>query len=512
LNECFLGIDIGTTACKTILFTADGRIVAKATTEYSVQYPKPDWAEQDPDVWWNATRTNISAILKKAGRSQRLIGIGVDSQREAVVAIDSRGKKLGNSLIWLDRRTIPTAQRMAKLLSPNDVLRITGVPMDYFYSAPKMLWLKEAHQRLFEKTTCFLFPKDYVTFKLTGQKSTDPSMASRTMLFDIVKRKWSEKICYALDIDVGLLPQVVGSSEVVGEVTARGASLTGLRAGTPVVSGGGDRPCESLGAGVTGLGQFNIGTGTATCITTPLTTPTVDMNGHVDCCCHVIPNMWEHEIVIITTGASLRWFRDAFCSEEVERSKKTGVDPYVYLDNLAANVKAGSDGLLFYPYPLGSKAPKFNDHAKGVFFGITLSHTKAHAVRSIFEGIAFQYAEAIGLEEDFGIKVKEASIVGGEARSNLWNQIKTNVLARPVRRPRVEEAAALGSAILASVGTGTNKTLGRAVDQMVTLAKTYRPQGRAVATYRTVYKRYQNVYHAIENGYAVYSGRSAQFG
>jgi xylulokinase len=501
LNEYFLGIDIGTTACKTLLFTTDGRIVAKATTEYSVQYPKPDWAEQDADVWWNATRTNIRAILRKAGRRQRLIGIGVDSQREAVVATDSRGRKLGNSLIWLDKRTIHVARRMAKQLSAIDLLRITGVPIDYFYSAPKILWLKEARQKLFEKTRCFLFPKDYVIFKLTGQKSTDPSMASRTMLFDIVKRRWSERISDALGINIGVLPKVLDSSDVAGEVTSEAANLTNIPAGTPVVSGGGDRPCESVGAGVTDPGQFNIGTGTATAMTTPLMQPRIDRNGRVDCCCHVIPNMWEYEITILTTGASLRWFRDSFGFQETY-TKKTSLDPYVYFEELASKVSVGSDGLCFYPYLMGSRVPKFNDHAKGVFFGITLSHTKGHFVRSIFEGIAFQYAEAIGLAEKLGIKIKEVSIVGGEARSNLWNQIKTNVLARPISKPKVEEAAALGSAILASVGTGTYKTVGKAVDQMVTSAKTYQPHGRSVAAYRVAYKRYQNVYHAIEKGYS----------
>lgn len=503
MSDYLLGIDIGTTACKTVLFDFKGRPIAEASTEYSVLYPKSDWAEQDADAWWNATRANVRRILRKLGNSEKIVGIGVDSQREAVVPIDPRGNALGNSLIWLDRRTLSQTRQIADRLSRDEVIEITGIPVDHFYSAPKILWLREERPRLYAKTACLLPPKDYVTFKLTGQRATDPSMASRTMLFDIAKKEWSDKICNALKIEISLLPPVIGSSEVVGEVTSRSASTTGLHPGTPVVSGGGDRPCESIGAGVTKPGQFNIGTGTATCMTTPLMTPKVDAKGHIDCCCHVIPNMWEYEIVIITTGASFRWFRDTFGSEEVQRSKKTGVDPYVYLNKLATHVKAGSDGLLFYPYPMGSKVPKFNDDARGVYFGITLTHRKGHFVRALYEGIAFQYVEALGLAEELGIKVREASIVGGEARSDLWNQIKADVIRRSIKRPKVEDAAALGSAILSSVGTGVYRTVGKAVNEMVNFDRRYRPRRNPVAAYRTAFERYRAVYSAIERGYMV---------
>jgi xylulokinase len=499
-----LGIDIGTTACKTSLFDFQGRIVARASREYPILYPKPMWAEQDPDEWWEATKANIKAVLKMIGNyPEKILGIGIDSQREAPILLDCKGKKLANSIIWLDQRAIPQAKRIASLVSRKRIIEKTGVPIDYLYSAAKIMWLRDERPHVFNKTKCILFPKDYISFKLTGQKATDYSMASRTMLFDIHEKKWSDEICDTLDLNTELLPQPFESSETIGEISSEASALTGLRAGTPVVAGGGDRPCESLGAGVTEPGHFNIGTGTATVMTTPLSRPKVDRKGGVSCCCHVVPELWEYEIIISTTGASLKWFRDNFSYEELETAKKTGVDPYVYLDSLAANVGTGSEGLFFYPYPLGAIGPGFfhNTKAKAVFFGITLTHTKSHFVRSIFEGIAFQYAETVKSVESLGLKMRQASIVGGEARSELWNQIKADVLGRPITQTVVEDAAALGSAILSSVGSGVYSSVAKAAKKMVTVRRVFKPQTEEHRKYSLLLERYKQVYRSLEDAY-----------
>jgi len=504
LTDYLLGIDIGTTACKTVLFDTRGRSIARASKEYPVHYTRPTWAEQDADWWWNAVKATLKKVLRKAREpADRVVGVGVDSQREAAVPLDAQGRKLANSLIWLDRRTIPQAEKMAKLLSSAKVIKTTGLPIDYLYSAAKILWMKEERSNIFRKTKCFLFAKDYIIYQLTGEKATDYSLASRTMLFDIEKRKWCEEICDTLGISVALLPSPVESSKVVGEVSSKASMVTGLKSGTPVVSGGGDRPCEAIGGGVAEPGYVNIGTGTATVMTTPLLKPKVDMEGRIDCCCHVIPGMWEYEIPILTTGASLRWFRDNFGYEEIEKSEKTGVDAYVYFDALAEKVEAGSEGLFYYPYPMGAKSPKFNTIARAVFFGVTLIHTKAHFVRSILEGIAFQYAETVELIEELGIRVKEASIVGGEARSGLWNQIKADSLGRPIKQPEVEDAAALGSAILSSIGAGVYDTVEKAIKNMVRIRRTYRPRGKEKRIYFYLYEKYKKVYEEFEDAYKI---------
>jgi len=499
-----LGIDIGTTACKSVIFDLNGRTIAKASKEYPIYYPKPGWAEQDADWWWNAVRITTEESLRKARKhGEDVIGVGIDSQREAPVALDVHGRKLATSLIWMDKRTIPQVQKIRKLLSLRKVIEATGAPIDPLYSAPKIMWMKEKRPSIFRKTRIFLFPKDYIIYRLTNEMITDHSMASRTMLYDIRKRKWHDEICQKLDISVEMLPSPADSPKIVGEVLSTPAKLTGLRKGTPVVAGGGDRPCEAIGGGVCELGYVNIGSGTSTVMTTPLLKPKVDMRGRIDCCCHVIPGMWEYEVPILTTGASLRWFRDNFGYEEIEKSEKTGVDPYVYLDMLAREVELGSNSLFYYPYPMGAKSPKFASNAKAAFFGITLIHTKAHLVRAILEGVAFQYAETLELLEELGVKVKQASLVGGEARSQLWNQIKADALSRSIRLPDVEDAAALGSAMLSSIGVKVYKNMKNAVRNMVRTRTIYRPRRKESLMYSAFYEQYKKVYEFLKHGYDV---------
>ena len=499
-----LGIDSGTNACKAVLFDLDGRPVSSSTREHSILYPKPTWAEQDPEWWWHAAAEAVEEALKRSRADPgEILGVGLDSQREAVVLVGRDGRSLSNSIIWLDRRALGKVEEMKKMLSFEDVLHRTGVPIDYIFSAAKLLWIKDEAPNLISEAERILFPKDYIAFRLTGEAATDYSMASRTMLFNIHRLRWDEDICRVLEVPVDLLPPVKGSWEVVGEVTAEAAKVTGLKAGTPVVSGGGDRPCEALGAGVVELGRINIGTGTGTMMTTPLREPKADPQGKVDCCCHVAPDTWEYEVAIIATGASLRWFRDNFAREEVEMSRRLGGDPYNYLVELASKVPPGSEGLFYYPYPMGAKAPKFNDHAKAVFFGLTLGHSKAHFVRAIMEGIAFQYAETLELFEKLGVSISEASIVGGEAKSELWNQMKADITGLKIWVPEVADAAALGSAILAGVGGGAYRDVREGVRRAVRYRKAYTPNPENHELYGKTMEKYKGVYSHLEGGYRI---------
>lgn len=504
MAEYLLGVDSGTTACKSIVFDVEGHSISGASAEYGIRHPKPTWAEQDPDWWWNAAVQTVREALSKARISgKEIVGIGVDSQREAVVPLDSEGRKLADSIIWLDRRTIPQAEKIKRLIPVSEVIETTGVPIDYIFSASKILWIKEETPRIFERAKHFLCAKDYIVYRLTGEIITDYSMASRTMLFDTNKRKWSENLCETLGIPVEMLPPIKGSWEIVGEVTAEAQKLTGLAKGTPVVGGGGDRPCEAVGSAVVEPSYVNIGTGTGTAITTPLAEPKVDGSGRIDCCCHVVPNTWQYEIVIMTTGASLRWFRDTFGREEIDKGERTSVDPYIYLDELAEQVDPGSDKLFYYPYPMGARAPKFNDLAKGVFFGFTLGHTKAHFIRAVLEGVAFQYKETVDILKTLNLNVLEASMVGGETKSHLWNQIKTDIMGERIKIPEVADAAALGSAILAGVGTGIYKDIKSATKRAVRFKRVYKPGRKSREKYAEFYEKYKKVYESLEKAYRV---------
>ncbi|RJS93935.1 xylulokinase [Candidatus Bathyarchaeota archaeon] len=502
MTKYLIGVDLGTSACKTVIFSLEGKKISDAQREYPIYHPKPTWAEQKPLEWWKAAVETIRESIKKAGiKEDEIVGVSVDSQREAVVPISKEGKELYNSIIWLDGRTRLQAERIKNAMSEEEILSITGSGINLVFSASKILWLKEKEPRVFEKTKVFLCAKDYIVYKLTGQPATDYSMASRTLLFDIKKRRWSEEICSAIGISIDKLPPVKESIAIIGEATSEASKETLLPRGVPVVNGGGDRPCECLGAGAVHEGQVNIGTGTGTAVEVPLTTPRIDEKARIPCCCHVIPDTWEYEAIIATTGASLRWFRDQFGTDEKAEAERTGRSPYDILVEEASHIKPGSDGLLFYPYLTGAYSPKFNEKVRGVFFGVSVSHTKAHFIRAILEGIAFQYFETFKILEDLGVKIETASMVGGETRSETWNQIKADITGIEIRIPEVDDAAALGAALLAGTGTGEYSSLRKAAEETVRVKKIYKPKADSRKAYLEAYKRYRTVYKYIERAY-----------
>lgn len=500
-----MGVDLGTSSCKVVMFTLKGVKVAEGSREYPVLHPQPTWAEQNPLHWWSAASGAIRDCIKRAGvAGEEIAGLAVDSQREAVVPIGRDGAVLYNSIVWLDKRTGPQADKIRESLSQEEVLSTTGVGIDPLFSASKILWIKDNVPRVFEDAECFLCAKDYIVYRLTGEKATDHSMASRTMLLDIRKRAWSEEICSAIGIPVEKLPPLMESSAVVGEVSTQASEETYLPKRLPVVNGGGDRPCECLGAGVTREGFVNIGTGTGSAFEVPLSEPRIDFKGRVNCCCHVIPDMWEYEAPVATTGAALRWFRDTFGHEEVKKAQRLGRDPYDLLIEEASDVHPGADGLLFYPYLAGAFPPRLNGRARAVFFGMSLSHTKGHFIRAVLEGVAFQYLRLLELFRELGVDVKEVSMVGGETRSDLWNQLKSDVIGLGIRVPCVEEAAAMGAALLAGVGTGQYPSLQEAVKEAVRVKKTYVPTPEMHRCYSKVYRDYERVYSLVAKGYEIY--------
>jgi xylulokinase len=329
-------------------------------------------------------------------------------------------------------------------------------------------------------------------------------MASRTLLFDIRKKEWSEEITSTIDLPIEKLPFIQESWAIVGEVSSKASKETLLPKGLPVVNGGGDRPCECLGAGVTQEGIVNIGTGTGSAVEIPLTKPVIDTLGRVNCCCHVIPNTWEYEAVITTTGASLRWFRDAFGSEEKNIAKESNKDPYDILTKEAGGIKPGSDDLFFYPYLTGAFSPIFNEKARGVYFGINLSHNKGHFIRAILEGVAFQYMGTFKILNDLNLNIQEVTMVGGETRSTLWNQIKADIIGKKIFIPEINDAAALGAALLAGIGTKQYTSVQKAVKEAVRIKKIYKPNPKIHNFYSSIYKDYTNAFSFIEKAYRIY--------
>lgn len=497
-----LGVDSGTTSCKAALYTLEGELIATASVPHKIYHPQPLWAEQDPEDWWHSAAKAIKDTVKAANaRSEDIVGVSVDSQREAVVPLDNSGNKLLNSIIWLDQRAIPQQEKIKNILPLNEVLNITGVPVDFIFSAPKILWIKDERADVYKRTRKFLCAKDYIVYKLTGEILTDYSMASRTMLFDIKRLCWSEKICSELDINADLLPPIRGSWEVAGEVLSDAAKLTGLKKGTLVACGGGDRPCEALGAGAVNVGSVNIGTGTGSVFEVPLLQPKIDANSRIDCCCHVIPDRWEYEVLLNSTGASLSWFKDNFSFRETTKAKKYGVSQYQLFDKEASAVDAGANNLFYYPYLWGARAPIFNSKARGVFFGFSHGHTWAHFLRAILEGVAFQYLKVLKILSDLGVSVSKVRMVGGEAKSDFWNQIKADVINIPIEIPRITEASSLGSAILAGLATKMFTNVDKDVENIVKVGAVYKPRKAVNKKYQRICEAYWRVYKCLEKAF-----------
>ena len=328
-------------------------------------------------------------------------------------------------------------------------------------------------------------------------------MASRTMMLDIRRLEWSHELCEEMGIPLDMLPELRGSWEIVGEVSAEAAEVTGLRKGTPVAAGGGDRPCEALGSGTLREGEVNIGTGTGTCLEAPLSEPRPDPKARVDTCTHVVPRTWEYEIVINSTGESLRWFRDNFGWREVEEARERSASPYDVMLEEAAKVPPGSEGLMYYPYLWGAKTPFFNPDARGVFIGFTHAHTRAHFIRAVLEGVAYQYVGAMELLRDLGVEVRRVTMTGGEVRGRLWNEIKASVLGMRILVPRVISAASLGAAILAAVGAGLYRSFDEAVSSMVHVAEAYEPRPELHEKYVKLYKAYVETYRRLEDAFEI---------
>jgi len=496
-NGLLMGIDIGTGGCKVAVYNIDGKLVKECFKEYSIIHPRIDWAEQNPMDWWNATIECIRNILKNIDPNN-ILSISLTSQREAFVPIDRKNNILYNSIIWLDKRTINLINKVKKKFSLDEILDITGVPIDYIYTLSKLLWLKYVKPNIFKKIFKIIFPKDFITYMLSGEIVTDYSMASRTMMFNINRLKWSEKICNEFDIPLSILPELRGSWEIVGEVSREASKKTGLRKGIPIVAGGGDRPCEALGSGTISEGEINIGTGTGTDFEAPLSNPRPDKMGRVSTCVHVVPDTWEYEVIINATGGSLRWFRDNFCYEEVRESRIKNLSIYDLILRKAEKVPIGSENLFYYPYLWGARAPKFNPRAKGVFIGFTYAHTKSHFIRSILEGIGFQYIETLKLYESLGINISRITMTGGEVRSSLWNSIKANIIGMNINIPKIIDAACLGAAILASIGVGIFSSFKDAVKSMVHIAETYVPDPEIRLKYAKIYRKYNKIYRVFE--------------
>jgi xylulokinase len=407
------------------------------------------------------------------------------------VLLDEQGSVVRPALIWCDVRTEKQCRNLTAKIGHERLIQLTCNPALANFTLTKLLWVRENEPQNWKRVRAVMLPKDYVRFRLTGERATDMADASGTLLLDVAHRRWSREMLQAAEIDERLLPSLHESPDVCGKVSNQGAAETGLRAGTPVVAGAGDQAAGATGMGIVAPGAVSATVGTSGVVFAATDRPALDPRGRVHTFCHAIPGRWHVMGVTQAAGLSLRWFRDTFAADS-----SGARNSYDQLTAEAAKIPAGSDGLLWAPYLMGERTPHLDSSARGALVGLTASHTRAHVVRAILEGVAFSLRDTFTLFSEMNVPATSIRLGGGGARSPLWRQIQADVYGHAVEIVEAEEGAAYGAALLAGVGAGVWPSVDAACTATVRIAARVTPQAAAVAALNASYAAYRRVYPA----------------
>lgn len=488
-----LGIDIGTSGTKTVLFTENGRPVRSHTVEYPMSQPHNGWAEQNPEDWWRASAEGCRCVLN--GIDPALVcGVGLSGQMHGLVMLDESGRVLRPSIIWCDQRTGEAWEKMEETVGRSRLIEITGNPAMTGFTAAKILWVKEHEPEIYEKCRHILLPKDYIRYMLTGEYATEVSDASGMQLLDIGARNWSAELLQLLDIDRSLLASMHESVEITGQVTAWAAGQTGLHAGTSVVGGAGDNAAAAVGTGVVHQGNAFTTLGTSAVIYAVSDEPHIDRAGRVHSLCASVPGKWTVMSCTQSAGLALRWLRDTAFRTEGKEALAKGASAYDVMSSMAEGVPLGADKLLFLPYLMGERSPHPNPDCRGVFFGLAAMHTPAHLIRAVMEGVAFSQRECLDVFREMNVPVSDMTVVGGGSRSALWRGILRDMYNCPIYTLASDEGGALGAALLAGTGVGLFQNLEEAVANTVHKIGPELPNAENHLSYEPYFELYKKLY------------------
>jgi xylulokinase len=488
-----LGIDVGTGGSRAVLIDQTGQIGASATVEHQAfASPHTGWAEQSPDDWWRASAEAIRQVVSSDNvRPEEIAAVGLSGQMHGAVLLNERDEVLRPALIWCDQRSASQCEQLTKEIRPEQLIEWTCNPALTGFTLPKLLWVRENEPDVWSRVRSVLLPKDYVRFRLTGDKATDVSDASGTLLLNVAQRKWSDEMLSATEISPSLLPRVYESPEITGTISAAASELTSLRVGTPVVAGAGDQAGGAVGIGIVQPGAVSATIGTSGVVFAATNAPALDPKGRVHTFCHAVPGRWHVMGVTQGAGLSLRWFRDQF------GVKSDNGDPYDALAAEAAQVEPGSNGAIWAPYLMGERTPHLDPDARAALVGLTASHTRAHVVRAIMEGVAFSLRDSFEIFDEMKVPVKTIRLGGGGARSPLWRQIQADIYGQEVATVEAEEGAAYGVAMLAGVGVGVWNSVDAACAAVVRTRDVIHPDKEAKVLLARQYQSYRAIYPAL---------------
>ena len=511
--KLLLGIDLGTSATKTVLFDEKCRVLASAAQEYPLLQPQNGWAEQDPEEWWAAASATIRRVLSASGADPRdIAGIGLSGQMHGLIMLDGEGRVLRPSILWCDQRTADECEEITRTVGRERLIRITANPAVTGFTASKLLWVRRHEPEVYARCRHILLPKDYLRYRLTGVFATDVSDASGMQLLDVPHRCWSEELLQLLDIDRSWLAEVHESTEITGGVSADAAAGTGLCPGTPVVAGAGDNAAAAVGTGAVTDGSAFTTLGTSGVVYVHTDRPRIDPQGRVHTFCCAVAGCWHVMGVTQAAGLSLRWVRDTMFSDEIRAAQGMGIDPYVLMDRQAARVPAGSDRLLYLPYLMGERTPHLDPHARGAFVGLSAVHTRYAMLRAVMEGVAFSQRDSLSVIRELGVQTQRMLVCGGGGRSALWRQILCDVYGIPLSVPQAQEGPAMGAAILAAVGAGLYPDVPAACHALLHSTPSETPDAEKVRVYEQMYAVYRGLYPALRDSFRALSDVACEGG
>ncbi len=452
-----IGLDIGTTGVKGVAISPDdGEILATASESYPLRTPFPGWSEQDPEDWWQAAQACLARLPEGE--------IGLTGQMHGLVVLDAEGRVLRPAILWNDQRTQAQCAEIETRVGLERLITITGNRALTGFTAPKLLWLREFEPDTYARIRHVLLPKDYVRFRLTGQRATDAADASGTLLFDVARRCWSEELCVALEIPIEWLPPVFEATEV---------------------GGAGDQAAAALGVGIVQPGLVSVVLGTSGVVFAVLPAYAPDDRARVHVFCHAVPGTWHAMGVMLSAAGSLAWLQHVL------------VVDYGTLDVEAERWPPGAEGLQFAPYLAGERTPHADPAARGAFVGLSLRHDRGALARATLEGVAYALRDSLELLRDLGVRPAAGRVSGGGSRSSLWTRIVASVLDLPLEHTGAEEGSAFGAALLAGVRDGVFANVEDAVSRCVRVSARVEPEEPWVAVYEDGYARYRELYPAL---------------
>lgn len=487
-----IGVDLGTSATKTVLFDESGNIITSSIKEYPLYQEKNGWAEQDANDWWEAACITIKDVILKSGiNNHDIVGLGLSGQMHGLVMLDKNGNLLRKSIIWCDQRTAKECEEITRKVGKEKLIQITANPALTGFTASKILWVRNNEPLVYENCAHILLPKDYVRYKLTGEFATEVSDASGMQLLDIKNRKWSDEVLKKLNIDKSMLAAVYESPEITGCINSFASSLTGLAEGTPVAGGAGDNAAAAIGTGTVIDKRAFTTLGTSGVVFAHTSSLHIDSKGRVHTFCAAVPNEWHVMGVTQAAGLSLKWFRNNFYADK----------SYKELDAIAEKIPIGAERLLFLPYLMGERTPHLDPDCRAAFIGLSAIHTKEHMLRAVLEGVSYSQKDSLEVLREMGIEIEEMLACGGGGSSPLWRQMLSDIYNCPVKTSASTESAALGAAILAGVGTGLYSSVQEACAAIVKTQQTYQPVKENNLKYEKFYKVYKDLYSSLKDSY-----------